>query len=148
MPDRDGDTTPVRKHLPEKRIPRDKPPKFSMRELLRPHWKALTIGLIAVTGEGIANLLEPWPLKVVLDSLFQGKPVKGGSVTFSQTSRAATKGGPEVAYRRSRDCRMNAICSHMAMLTTSDAEATLRPGFSTLTSDCRWRSMTRNARAT
>ncbi len=63
MPDRDGDNTPVRKHLPEKKIPRDKPPKFSMRELLRPHWKALTIGLIAVTGEGVANLLGTLAVK-------------------------------------------------------------------------------------
>ena len=46
---------------------------FSIRELLAPHWKALTIGLVAVGAETIAGLLEPWPLKVVLDSVLRVK---------------------------------------------------------------------------
>jgi hypothetical protein len=32
--------------------------------LMRPHAKLLAFGLIAVVGEGAANLLEPWPLKL------------------------------------------------------------------------------------
>src|SRR5580692_3892591 len=39
----------------------------SIGSLLRPHLGQLSLGLIAVLGEGAANLLEPWPLKVVLD---------------------------------------------------------------------------------
>ena len=125
MPDRDGDTTPVRKHLPEKKIPRDKPPKFSMRELLRPHWKALTIGLIAVTGEGIANLLEPWPLKVVLDSLFQGKPVKGWLshvlTNFAGSDKMAVLKFACVGVLAI--AALNAICSYIEKyLTTSVAQ--------------------------
>ena len=45
--------------------------KLTIRALLKPHVTALTIGFIAVAGEGIANLLEPWPLKIVLDSVLR-----------------------------------------------------------------------------
>ncbi|HEY6972605.1 MAG TPA: ABC transporter ATP-binding protein [Candidatus Angelobacter sp.] len=46
---------------------------FSLRSLLQPHWKALTIGLLAVGAETAAGLLEPWPLKVVFDSVLHTK---------------------------------------------------------------------------
>jgi ATP-binding cassette subfamily B protein len=42
---------------------------FKLLDLLRPHWKALAGGIVAVIGEGIVNLLEPWPLKVVIDDV-------------------------------------------------------------------------------
>ena len=48
--------------------------KLTIRELLKPHMAALTLGFVAVTGEGIANLLEPWPLKLVLDSVLRSRP--------------------------------------------------------------------------
>jgi subfamily B ATP-binding cassette protein MsbA len=44
-------------------------------ELLKPHSKALAFGLAAVIGEGVANLLEPWPLKVVLDNVLRSRPL-------------------------------------------------------------------------
>ena len=50
---------------------------FQIRELLRPHSRALVGGALAVTGETIANLLEPWPLKVVLDHVLKSQPPKG-----------------------------------------------------------------------
>src|SRR5579859_3601316 len=46
---------------------------FSIRNLLHPHWKALAIGLAAVGAETAAGLLEPWPLKVVFDSVLHTK---------------------------------------------------------------------------
>ena len=46
-----------------------------MFSLLQPHWKTLTIALLAVIGETIADLLEPWPLKVIVDNLLQSKPL-------------------------------------------------------------------------
>lgn len=46
---------------------------FSIPHLLQPHWKALTIGLIAVGAETAAGLLEPWPLKVVFDSVLRAR---------------------------------------------------------------------------
>jgi ATP-binding cassette subfamily B protein len=41
--------------------------------LVRPHAKALAIGLAAVIGEGIASLLQPWPLKIVFDDVLKAK---------------------------------------------------------------------------
>ncbi len=32
---------------------------------------------MVVIGEGAANLLEPWPLKIVFDSLLKSRPVHG-----------------------------------------------------------------------
>jgi len=37
----------------------------------------LALGLIAVVGEGIAGLLEPWPLKIVLDNVVKQKALSG-----------------------------------------------------------------------
>ena len=45
--------------------------------LLRPHVKSLAIALIAVIGAGIANLLQPWPLKIVIDMISGAKPLHG-----------------------------------------------------------------------
>ena len=42
---------------------------FKITSLLRPHLKLLVIGFLGVIGEAVANLLEPWPLKVVLDNV-------------------------------------------------------------------------------
>ncbi len=50
-------------------------PVLSIAGLLRPHWKAMSVALVAVGGEAAASLLEPWPLKVVLDYLLQDRPL-------------------------------------------------------------------------
>jgi ATP-binding cassette, subfamily B, bacterial len=50
-----------------------KPKNLSIISFLRPHWKALTLALLAVAGETAADLLEPWPLKIVLDYLIPSK---------------------------------------------------------------------------
>jgi len=44
-------------------------------ELLRPHWLALSCALLAVIGETITDLLDPWPLKIIVDNLLQSKPL-------------------------------------------------------------------------
>jgi ATP-binding cassette subfamily B protein len=46
-----------------------------MLALLRPHWKTLTIALLAVLVETGADLLDPWPLKIIVDNLLQSKPL-------------------------------------------------------------------------
>jgi ATP-binding cassette, subfamily B, bacterial len=46
-----------------------------MVELLRPHWKTMSLALVAVLGETATDLLEPWPLKIVVDNLLQSKPL-------------------------------------------------------------------------
>ncbi len=48
--------------------------RLTIRELLEPHVGALLIGLLAVVGEGAANLLQPWPLKIVLDDVLKAHP--------------------------------------------------------------------------
>jgi subfamily B ATP-binding cassette protein MsbA len=48
---------------------------LKIADLLKPHWKALTLGFAAVLGEGVTNLLEPWPLKVVLDNVLRSRPL-------------------------------------------------------------------------
>ncbi len=50
---------------------------FRIWTLLRPHSKTLTVGLLAAIGESAAGLLEPWPLKVVLDNVLRSKPDHG-----------------------------------------------------------------------
>ena len=46
---------------------------FTVFHILQPHWKALLVGLLAVGAETVADLLEPWPLKVILDSVLRTK---------------------------------------------------------------------------
>lgn len=46
---------------------------FSLLSLLRPRWVALTIALIAVLGETVTDILDPWPVKIVIDSVLQSK---------------------------------------------------------------------------
>ena len=51
--------------------------RFQIRELLKPHSKALVAGAFAVIGETIAGLLEPWPLKITLDNVLRTQPAHG-----------------------------------------------------------------------
>src|SRR5262244_3638458 len=41
--------------------------------LLKPHWWPLTLAFVAVIGESITDLLEPWPLKIVFDNVLGSK---------------------------------------------------------------------------
>ncbi|PYP91403.1 MAG: ABC transporter ATP-binding protein [Candidatus Angelobacter sp. Gp1-AA117] len=56
--------------------------RLSIRELLRPHKWSLLLGLLAVTGEALANLLEPWPLKIVVDYVFRSRDSSGALAGF------------------------------------------------------------------
>ena len=42
-------------------------------DLLRPHKRQLWLGLLAIAGESAADLMQPWPLKIVLDDVLRGK---------------------------------------------------------------------------
>ncbi len=53
------------------------PRTVKITELLRPHTMTLALGLLAAIGEGVANLLEPWPLKIVLDNVIRGRTSHG-----------------------------------------------------------------------
>jgi subfamily B ATP-binding cassette protein MsbA len=45
--------------------------------LLRPHKKAVTFALLAAIGEGIADIAQPWPLKIVLDNVLHQRSLHG-----------------------------------------------------------------------
>lgn len=69
---------------------------FEMRvtipELLRPHWKALSLAFAAVVAQSAAGLLEPWPLKLVFDYVLGSKTapawVDALSAPFGEGPRA------------------------------------------------------------
>lgn len=49
--------------------------RASVLGLLSGNWGALLVGLLAVGVETVASLLEPWPIKVVLDTVLHAKPL-------------------------------------------------------------------------
>ena len=49
--------------------------KIRITDLLYPHWPLLSLAFIAVVGESLTDLLEPWPLKIVFDYVFGSKKV-------------------------------------------------------------------------
>ncbi len=46
-------------------------------DLLRPHWRALCLGFLAVIGETVTDLLQPWPLKIVFDNVLKSQSLHG-----------------------------------------------------------------------
>jgi ATP-binding cassette, subfamily B, bacterial len=51
--------------------------EISLIRLLRSYWKQLVIAAIAVVGVSAADLLQPWPLKVVLDYVIANRQMPG-----------------------------------------------------------------------
>ncbi|HXG91592.1 MAG TPA: ABC transporter ATP-binding protein [Blastocatellia bacterium] len=49
--------------------------KIRITNLLRPHWASLAVAFVAVIGESLTDLLEPWPLKIVFDNVLGSKPM-------------------------------------------------------------------------
>jgi subfamily B ATP-binding cassette protein MsbA len=60
------------------RGPSRKTYRATIAGLLSGHWGALLLGLVAVGIETGAALLEPWPIKVVLDTVLHAKPLPHG----------------------------------------------------------------------
>src|SRR5713226_9683779 len=59
--------------------------RIRISDLLYPHWSTLTIAFVAVIGESVTDLLEPWPLKIVFDYVFGSKRMPdwlGGAVSW------------------------------------------------------------------
>jgi ATP-binding cassette, subfamily B, bacterial len=52
--------------------------KLRIVSLVRPHWKALALALLAVLGETVADILEPWPIKLVVDNVLHSKKLPDG----------------------------------------------------------------------
>ena len=51
--------------------------RLKITGLVRPHWKSLALGFLAVLGESAADLLQPWPLKVVFDNVLKSRQIHG-----------------------------------------------------------------------
>jgi ATP-binding cassette, subfamily B, bacterial len=64
--------------------------KIRITDLLFPHWLPLSLAFIAVIGESITDLLDPWPLKIVFDYVFGSKRMPdwlAGIVSFIGTDK-------------------------------------------------------------
>jgi len=48
-----------------------------LARILRQHWKALLVAFLAVLGETAADILEPWPITMVVDNILEGKHFSG-----------------------------------------------------------------------
>jgi subfamily B ATP-binding cassette protein MsbA len=59
--------------------------RLEIGNLLRPHWKSLIFAVLAVVGETAADIAEPWPVKIVVDNLLQGKRMPGWALPIIQT---------------------------------------------------------------
>src|SRR5712671_6061125 len=56
--------------------------KISVVQLLKPHWKALSLGLLAAVASATMDILQPWPLKIVIDNVILGKALSGRFVSI------------------------------------------------------------------
>jgi ATP-binding cassette, subfamily B, bacterial len=65
--------------------------RLTIPQLLKPHRLSLALGFVAVLGESAANLLQPWPLKIVLDDVFRGHTGKAGLPHFVYNFVSADK---------------------------------------------------------
>ena len=84
--------------------------------------QSLALGILAAVGSEIANLLEPWPLKIVLDNVLKSKAPAGGwlnHLSFSLT------GGDKIAILEFAAIAVMAIavigglCSYAEKLLTT-----------------------------
>ncbi len=55
---------------------------FIINHVIRPHWRALCVALVAVIIEGAASLFDPWPIKIVLDYALGSRPMPGWLAGF------------------------------------------------------------------
>jgi subfamily B ATP-binding cassette protein MsbA len=55
--------------------------KLRIGDFIKPHWVSLVLAFVAVIGETLADILEPWPIKIVVDNVLQNKALKGWAGT-------------------------------------------------------------------
>jgi subfamily B ATP-binding cassette protein MsbA len=65
--------------------------KFQITDLLRPHWKTLTLAFVAVIAESATDLLDPWPLKVVFDHVLGSKPTPAWMTSIANATFGTDK---------------------------------------------------------
>src|SRR5437867_988586 len=52
--------------------------RLRIGDFLRPHWVSLLLALLAVIGETLADVLEPWPLKIIVDNVLRDRKLSAG----------------------------------------------------------------------
>ena len=65
--------------------------KLNLGQLLRPHSKQIVFAIMAVIGVGVADLLQPWPLKLILDNVLRSRPMEGWLNYFVLANLATDK---------------------------------------------------------
>jgi ATP-binding cassette subfamily B protein len=100
--------------------------KITLRDVLRPHAKSLAFAALAAVGDATASLLNPWPLKIVLDNVLKSKPVTHGWLNHLIYSLT---GGDKLAVLRFASIAVvviaiaGALCSYAEkLLTTSTGQ--------------------------
>lgn len=58
------------------------PNKLKLAGLLRPHRLVLIVAFVAVLGETFTDILEPWPVKIVIDNILRSKKPAGWIAAF------------------------------------------------------------------
>jgi subfamily B ATP-binding cassette protein MsbA len=92
---------------------------LSLVRLLRPHTKALAVGLFAVLGEGVAGLLEPWPLKIVFDHVGKSSETHGKLARLLPATMSPQVILQVVAIAVIAIAVLDAICSYAEKYTTT-----------------------------
>jgi len=99
------------------------PESLNVRKLLRPYAGLLGLAFLAVVGEGLAGLLEPWPLKIVFDAVSGSKPlpewVRRMLPMTAATNRMAVLELAAVAVIAI--AAIEAVCSYVEKYTTTEA---------------------------
>jgi ATP-binding cassette subfamily B protein len=77
--------------------------RLRIADLLRPHRGTLALGVAAVITESVVDLLEPWPLKIVIDNVLKAQPIRAGwlnhlIVHFIGTEKLAVLKAAALAY--------------------------------------------------
>jgi ATP-binding cassette, subfamily B, bacterial len=95
--------------------------QLTIASLLKPHTMALAAGLLAVIGEGIASLLEPWPLKVVLDNVLRSRTTQGwlNHLIFSVADSDRLKVLELAALAVLAIALLDAVCSYTEKYVTT-----------------------------
>src|SRR5262249_41657672 len=80
-------------HMGDGLAPSGRKRRLNISTLLRPHLSSLILGLVAVAGEGAAHLLQPWPLKIVLDNVLRSRGAHASIIQRIEALAGADKLG-------------------------------------------------------
>jgi subfamily B ATP-binding cassette protein MsbA len=100
--------------------------KLKISDLLKPHSKALALALIAVIGETVTDLLQPWPLKIVFDNVI--KAHGGGEHGWLKTIIESTVGDDRLAILKFAACAALLIAIVGAIFTYAEKYLTTSVG--------------------